>query len=116
MKQMSLAVVVAAALSALGATNAGANTVYSYTGNNFTFTSDGTLPSGAYDDTMSVSGSFTLASPLAANLSYTSIKSNILSFSFFDGRNTITNLNQDPSVTVFNVTTDAAGMIDTWQI
>ncbi len=115
-KQIGLAVVVSAALSALGPTNAGANTVYSYTGNNYTFTSDGTPPSGAYDATMSVSGSFTLALPLAANLPYASIKLSILSFSFFDGRNTITNLNQDASVTSFNVTTDAAGMIDLWQI
>jgi hypothetical protein len=113
-KKAGLAVIVAAALSAWGPINARANTVYSYTGNDYTVTSDGTPPSGAYDTTMSISGSFTLASPLSANLPVTDLTPNVLSFSFFDGRNTITNLNQDPSLTSFTVTTDATGRIDQW--
>jgi hypothetical protein len=118
LKKTGLLVVVAAALSALAAGNANASAVYTYTGNNYTDLFDDPVPSGNYTAAMGVSGSFTLASPLAANLVWLStesfITSDVVSFSFFDGRNTLTNLNT--SFSQFEVSTDATGAIVEWSI
>jgi hypothetical protein len=89
-------------------------TTYTYTGNDYTIIQDAPVPSGTYDKTMSITGSFTVAVPLAASLPNTDISASVQSFSFFDGRNTITQLNA--SFDVFQVRTDGAGALSTWQI
>ena len=61
---------------------------------------------------MRVTGSFDLVSPLLPNLSLVDITP--MSFSFNDGRNTITNLNAD--VSQFKVSTDATGSINAWAV
>ncbi len=86
---------------------------YTYTGNDYTIIQDGPIPAGTYDTTMSISGSFTVAVPLAANLN-ADITASLQSFSFFDGRHTITQLNA--SFIGFLVKTDATGGLITWQI
>jgi hypothetical protein len=88
--------------------------VYAYTGNNYNAITDNTLPSGTYTTSMSVSGTFTLANPLAANLALTDITADVLGFSFFDGRNTITNATAFADV--FRVGTTSAGTIAEWEV
>jgi hypothetical protein len=102
----------------LGASQARAIT-YTYTGNDFTSITDQTPPTGIYTTSMSVTGSFTLAAPLAANLGTpatpTDIFPLVLSFSFSDGRNTLTN-NSVLAFPVIEVATDSLGNIDHWII
>ena len=64
-----------------------ASTVYTYTGNFFNEFVNQNPPSGTYDASMRVTGSFEVATPLAPNLSFQDIKADVLHFSFFDGRN-----------------------------
>ena len=57
---------------------------YQYTGNNYTGIANN-LPDGeSYTTSMSVSGSFTLASSLAANAAFSDISALVTSFSFFE--------------------------------
>ena len=91
-----------------------ASTVYTYTGKNYF--SAGIIasvpPDGDYDSNMSVIGSFTLANPIPANS--VSTVADVLNFSFFDGRNAITNLNAvNPIV---SARTDSNGNIESWAI
>src|SRR5262245_51093854 len=92
-----------------------ADTIYTYTGNNFTSVLiNSTPPAGAYTTSMSVSGSFTLANPLAAGLS-ADISALVLNFSFFDGRSTL-DTSTTLSLKFFQVSTDAVGHISAWKI
>jgi hypothetical protein len=93
-----------------------ADTIYTYTGNNFTtiFNAPAPVPTGTYNTSMSVSGNFTLANSLAPNLSEIDITTDVLSFSFFDGRSTLTNINAP--MDSFLVSTDAGGNITAWLI
>ena len=91
-----------------------ADAIYSYVGNDFTIIENST-PSGTFTTSDSVSGSFSLASPLAANLNDFTI-SNVLSFSFSDGPHTFTESTADLRVATFDVWTDASGNIINWQI
>jgi hypothetical protein len=86
---------------------ASADTIYTYTGNHFTVVSNNTV---TYTTSDSITGSFDLSSPLAANF-VGSISPT--SFSFSDGINTINTGNFSD---VFQVTTDAAGKINSWDI
>ena len=97
----------------LSATQARATT-YTYTGNNFQASeiTDNTPPAGTYTTSESVSGSFTVPTPLAGNFSGFISPT---SFSFFDGRNTITNSNANLTSS-FNVTTNASGAIVQWAV
>jgi hypothetical protein len=95
-------------------------TTYTYTGNiyrsgtRFGFDNQQPPDGGYVIETMSVSGSFTLASPLAADFPFTNVTPNVLNFSFFDGRNEVTNLNAvNPS---FEVGTNSTGNINFWHI
>lgn len=103
----------ALALSCLVIAQAGAATVYTYTGNNYDFTQDASLISGSYDTSMSVNGSFTLASPLAPN---TVQFIDPLNFSFSDGRTTISNANAYAPGSAFFIGTGNTGEITLWSI
>src|SRR5262249_13798607 len=97
----------------LGAPQAKADAIYSYVGNDFTIVENHT-PSGTFTTSDPVSGSFSLASPLAVNLNDFTIP-NVLSFSFSAGPHTFTE-SSDLREATFNVWTDASGNIINWQI
>lgn len=99
----------ALALVALAAP-AKAVVMYSYTGNNFNVFSNETPPTGTYDTSMSVTGTFTVAAPLVSFSGSISP----LSYSFNDGRNTLDDANS--SVFTFLMSTDAGGAPLLWQI
>jgi hypothetical protein len=89
-------------------------TTYSYTGPNYNgIEGSGILGFPPYTTSMNVTGSFTVAAPLI-NLSDQDITSSILSFSFFDGINTITSNNATSYA--FTVSTDAFGNLTAWDI
>jgi hypothetical protein len=91
-----------------------AATVYTYTGLPFSnsFIVNASPPAGTYTDSMMVSGSFTVASPLLNQSFPTEVLSISQSFSFSDGRTTITNLNA--VLAQLFVETDGAGQIVFW--
>jgi hypothetical protein len=83
-----------------------ADTTYSYTGNTFNdFRNGGTCP-----PTCNVTGSFTVAAPLAPNLPLTEITP--ISFSLTSSLVTLTD--GDPSGSNLAVATDASGAIVAW--
>lgn len=97
------------ALFAIGlAQSARADTIYTYTGNPFTTI----LPFFTCPPRCSISGSFTLAQPLAANQSFVSITP--LSYTFTDGADVFDPTNSTAGFTSF--TTNAAGVPILWQI
>jgi len=107
----------ALALSCVVAEQARAARVYNYTGLPFAASHifDSTPPAGTYTTSMSVTGNVTLQNPLPASLfSLTDVTADVLSFSFSDGRNTITDLNATSFTFFFR--TDAVGNIFGWQI
>jgi hypothetical protein len=88
------------------ASSALATTTYYYTGNPFNdFRNGGVCP-----PTCSVTGSFTVATPLAPNLPLTLITP--ISFSLSAGLTTL--VDGDPANTSLEVSTDASGGISTW--
>jgi PEP-CTERM motif len=85
-----------------------ADIIYSYTGNPFT-----NVTGSVYSTTDSISGFFTLTSALGSNFSFQSITPK--TFSFTDQHQTLTDTT--PSLLAdFQVSTDAAGNIDQWEI
>ena len=96
---------IAAAFVLLASTLAArADTVYDYTGASFAFVS------GAYTNSDAVTGSVTLAAPLAANLNDVAVMP--VSFSFSDGLQTLTSANTSAgSDVLYDVSTDASGEI-----
>jgi hypothetical protein len=70
---------------------------------------DNPIPAGAYTTSMHFIGSFSVSSSL---LNFTGVVVPD-SFSFFDGRNTITNLN---AAATFSLQTDSSGQILSWNI
>lgn len=105
----------ALAVALLTAAPAQASTIYSYSGLAFTsITRDGSgVPADLYTTADRVSGSFTLATPLAANLGPLSSVTP-LTFSFSDGVNQLTEANAN--LGLFRVSTDALGAIVEWQM
>jgi len=100
-----------------------ATAMYSYEGNPFDQIQNETPPAGEYDTSMRVTLTFELENPLGPNVMgdnssfpgdvfVADISTLILSFSFSDGRNTITNSNADTAI--FQVATDSAGDIIRW--
>jgi hypothetical protein len=61
---------------------------------------------------MSISGSFTLASPLPPNFTAADITSQVIAYSFTDGVNTIANTDPNARPYYFYVATDARGNIN----
>jgi hypothetical protein len=98
------------------AAQAGADTIYSYVGHTYTDIADVPLPAGSFDSSMRVSGEFTLADPLAPGLASTDITPLLTSFSFSNGRTTLTNLDPQLTIAAFSVSTDAFGAINLWAI
>jgi len=88
---------------------------YTYKGNDFT-----TVTGTGLTTSDSVTGSFTLASPLGVNLNGGNVAASALSFSFTDGPDTITNstpgvdsCNCSPTIDIW---TDGSGNIINWDI
>ena len=106
-KPLAFVVVVAAALSAMGG-GARADTIYTYTGNNFT---DVAAP--PYTTSDHISGFIDLAIPLGDNA--TNVNVSPVSFSFSDGVQTISSL-QTTLGDVFNFFTNAVGDISSWNV
>jgi hypothetical protein len=88
--------------------SARADTVYTYTGNPFTILTG----SDVCPLVCNISGSFTLASPLAANLPFEAITPT--AFSFTDGSVTVTEGASEGGR--FEVATDSGGNISFWEI
>jgi hypothetical protein len=86
-----------------------ADTIYTYTGNHFT---NAPLP---YTTSDSITGFFTLSSPLGDNLALANIAADVLSFSFTDGSvNTITSSANSGSF--FLISTNSQGNITAWDV
>ena len=97
----------------LSATTSPAATIYTYTGQNYTEAIQvGTGPN-VLDTSMKVTGSFSLASPLPANMFFVEITADVLNFSFFNGHDTLTPANAN--FVHFAVQT-FAGQITDWDI
>lgn len=97
--------------------NVAAATTYTYTGTNYL------TVSGGYTTSMQITGSFTTASPLAANLSNARIGPSglnlVTSWSFNDGVQTLTNANSEllyGNLDAFDVSTDGLGNITAFSI
>jgi hypothetical protein len=88
---------------------------YTYTGATYTTVGDYSScaigPCANYSSAMRVSGSFTTATPLAANLADADVTGQVSSFTFSDGINTLAST--DASVRKFYIyaTTDGAGQL-----
>jgi PEP-CTERM motif-containing protein len=96
-----------------GAQSAQADTVYTYTGPNFTAFYNGSIhPSITCTPLCNITGSFTLSGALGANLSNVTLAPT--SYSFTDGLSTNTNLNSVANQ--FIVSTDGSGNITAWTI
>ena len=81
---------------------------YTYSGNNFNSVS------GAYTTSMRVTGTFVLGAPLAPGMPLTEIKPSVLSYSFSDGLQTLTEANSE--IVVLLVATDSQGRLTEWLI
>ena len=111
---LSILIPALAFLPILGsATPASAIAIYTYTGNNFTSIYDVTPPEGAYDASMNVSGSFTLTSPLPADMGQADVTTLPgFTFAFSDGRTPFS----DPShIWSFEIAM-TSGAISSWGI
>src|ERR1035441_2543838 len=107
--RFGLAIVCAAALSAMGAASAHADTIYTYTGTDFT------TATGTYTKSDSVSGMIDLAAPLGDNLTIQLVDtSNIVSFSFTDDVQTITKTSAN--FYAIDLGTNATGVPNAWAI
>lgn len=104
-----------AASLALSPAAGSATTTYSYSGHAYT-----SIVGVGYSSANRITGSFTLAGPLAANLGATDLWGSLIGFSFGDG---VFQASGGPpagfdwiSPPVFTVATDAAGRIAGWDI
>jgi PEP-CTERM motif len=100
-----------------------ADTMYTYTGNAFNIgVSDSNAdPNGPvlapFTTSDSISGWFTVASPLASNIAYSPLNAiTVTGYSFSDGIDTFSSAIEPASYTQFIIQTDASGAIDQWRI
>lgn len=99
--------------AALAAPLSSAQVTYTYTGNNFTnFQHGDPIPAGSYNTSMSVSGSFEVASVFTPFVGYNFTP---LSYAFTDGRNLFTSA-FPAGFAYFEIVTNASGQIDWWNI
>jgi hypothetical protein len=104
-------------LAMLGAAgNAAADVIYTYVGETYTDIIDLPRPDGTFDTSMRVTGTFVLENALAANTPLTDFGADVKSFSFSNGRFTLTNLDPAMQFGAFLLSTNAAGAIDSWAI
>jgi cyclophilin family peptidyl-prolyl cis-trans isomerase len=114
---MKLHLVAACAFASLIAVVSPASaSVYTYDGKPFTSVVDGPNIDGSYTTSLEVDGSFSVNGSLQANLSNQDITGLVQTFSFKDGRGSITEANNDDAKTQFFVSTDASGNITAWKI
>lgn len=92
-----------------------ASVIYTYVGNPFTDIVDLPFPVGTFQTSMRVAGWFELANPLSADLPMTDIATDVLRFSFSDGRNTLTEASPEVG-RFFFVKTDGSGRLSDWLI
>src|SRR5262245_27171784 len=93
-------------------TEASADVTYEYMGKDFDTIIDATPPAGTYTTSMRVTVSFTVSTPLAPNMPFSRIVDSLLSYSFNDGRNTISTAD----ILNVRVSTNASGAIDHWVV
>ena len=119
--RLGLAIVCAAALSAMVAASARADTIYTYTGNDFNFIGNDPLSSFPFSTSDFVSGTIDLRNPIGDNAVNVTLSLNSLifpgSFSFSNGVQSF-NYPGPPSFEVFQfgIFTDSAGVITSWDI
>jgi hypothetical protein len=104
---LGAAVVVLTALSA-GTSSAYADTIYTYTGNDFTSASD------PYTFSESITGSFTVTTPLASGFAG-NIGPLIQTYSFFVGNEVASSTTTGGFISIFYVATDSSGQIINWR-
>lgn len=98
---------------------ANAQATYTFTGGTYSATSnhtaaDCTAVGGCadYSTAQSIAGSFTVAAPLAANLTNSAVSASaVSSYSFSDGINTISSSNPGARILSLSVTTNSSGTI-----
>jgi hypothetical protein len=91
-----------------------AMTTYQYEGFNYSIVNlNNTPPAGTYTTDMNLSGQFSVATDLT-EMSLTEIGGSLLSYSFFDGRNTLTQANSE--IVRFEIAVNAIGEITEWDI
>lgn len=113
LRAMALLLAVPLVNIALPATTANATAIYTFVGNNFTSFNDDPAISGTYTASMRVAGYFEVAVPLVALLPFTNITASLLSYSFSDGRSTLTEGNSSATISVM---TGGLGEIIGWNI
>ena len=89
-----------------------ANVTYAYVGSPFTTITDQVVPVGTYTTAMNITALVTLTDALTSDLSLSLLASEVVSFSFTDGRIVETNRPAN-SLTLF-LGTDAVGNINVW--
>lgn len=97
------------------ASTASAATTYAYTGPFYDSFNDFTTPCAVgscanYTASMHLTGSFTTATPLAANLSSADVRSQVTSFSFNDGLTTYASSDPNVRLIFLDLSTDASGV------
>jgi len=90
-------------------------TTYTYAGASYTSTNPFIPPCAAglcanYTTAMRLTGSFTTATPLAADLANVDIRAQVTAFSFTDGINTYSSSDPNARMILFNASTDSAGV------
>lgn len=91
--------------------DAQAATVYQYTGNTFTSVNENEPPAGTYDTSMRVSISLELEAALG-EMAATDISGVITAYTFFDGRNELTQHNSILESAIFTV--NSSGTVTNW--
>jgi hypothetical protein len=119
MMKLAVALAVVPMAFLMSTSMATATVTYTYQGLNYCSRCirDSDPPPGTYTTSMSISGSIELANPLPANLPPTIITGEVLSHTFTDGRNRLTEADTHPRYDfLLAVGTDAAGNITTWYL